>query len=253
MPFRRQIISYSIKANALFLCLVMVHGCSQKMTDPKDIGILHDACESIKSKSGQTTCLDSLAKVAGKEFIDAIPKKPDPGIAKEEITFKGIPLDQPNQLESLMALCAATKDNLEQTRFGFKLNNRCKRDPDGNSSFQVDYGSMNRVNMLFNTDGAGSLTKAFKTLERGEAFPLVAALTKKYGPPKIEEDELQNGFGNKFDRQIFSWFDMKGNSITIHSRYGKVDEGRFEIQSASEILKDAKKTIETISAAKERL
>lgn len=253
MPFRRQIVSYSIKVNALLLCLLMAHGCSKKMADPKDIGNLHEACESIKSKDGQTTCLDSLTNLVGKEFIDAIPKKPELGIAKEEITFKGIPLDQPNQLESLMALCAATKDNLEHTSFGVRFDDQCKLSSNGSSSFRVAYGSMNKAYMFFNINDAGSLAKVSTTLERGEALPLVAVLTQKYGPPKIEEDEIQNGFGNKFDRQIFNWSDQKGNNITIHSRYKKIDEGRFEIQSTSEILKGAKKTIETISAGKERL
>ena len=253
MPFFNQIIANSTKANALLLCLFMASGCSNSAPDPKDIGILHDACKSIKSKDGQTACLDSLTKIAGKKSIDAIPKKPEPGIAKEEIAFKGIPLDQPNQTDKLMAICAETKDNLEHTSYGIKFDNKCKASSNGHVWFRVSYGPMDQASMSFKLNDVGALVNVSHTLDRHAVLALVTVLTEKYGPPKIEEDEIQNGFGNKFDRQIFSWVDQKGNHITIHSRHNKVDQGHFEIESASEVLKSVKQTIETISSGKERL
>ena len=253
MPFCNQIILNSTKASALLLCLVIASGCSYGAPDPKDIGILHDACKSVKSKDGQTACLDSLTKIAGKKSIDAIPKKPEPGIAKEEMAFKGIPLDQPNQTDKLMAICAETKDNLEHTSYGIKFDNKCKASSNGHVWFRVSYGPMDQASMSFKLNDVGALVNVSHTLDRHAVLALVTVLTEKYGPPKIEEDEIQNGFGNKFDRQIFSWVDQKGNHITIHSRHNKVDQGHFEIESASEVLKSVKQTIETISSGKERL
>lgn len=254
MSFCRRSIPIRTKTSAILLCLFMASGCSKDgPPDPKDVGVLHDACKSIKSNDEKNACLASLTKLAGKRLIDAIPKVAEAGIAKEEITFKGIPFDQPNQTEKLMALCAETKDNLEHTSSGIKEDNKCKISSSGRVWFRVRYGSMDEAYMSFQLSDVGALVSVSDTLDRNEVMALVTVLTEKYGAPKIEEDEIQNGFGNKFDRQIYSWVDQRGSRITIHSRYKKVDEGRLEIESASEVLKRVNKTIETIAAGKEHL
>lgn len=253
MPLFHQIIFFGVKANALILCLLILPGCSQKTVDPKDIGNLQAACESIKSKDGKAACLNSLINLAGKEPIDAMPKRSVPGIATEAITFKGIPFDQPNQLENLMTLCAETKRNLEHKILGDKIESKCKSPSNGYLWFQVSYGPMDQAGMAFKVNDTGALTKVSLPLERQQVSPLVAVLTQKYGSAKIEEDEIRNGIGNIFDRQIFSWSDQKGNIMIVHSRHRKVDEGYFEIKSAAEVLNDANKIAETISSGKERL
>jgi hypothetical protein len=253
MPFCNQIFANSTKLKAFLLCLLMASGCSNEAPDPKDIGLLYEACKSMKSKDGQTACLNSLTKVAGKKSIEAIPKKPNPGIAKEEITFKGIPFDQPNQADKLIALCVETKDNLERISYGTKHDNKCKLRSDKSLWFQVSYGSMDEASLSFQLNDAGALVNVNTLLSSHKVLPLVIVLTAKYGDPQIKNDEIANGLGNKFDRQIFSWIDQKGNRITIHSRYEKVNQGYFEIESASESEKIFEKTIENISKGQERL
>ena len=141
MTYCKKIIINTNNANALLLFLLIAPGYSNSApANPKDISILHDACMSIKGKDRQTGCLDSLTKLAGKKSVEAIPKKTEPDITREEITFKGIPLDQPNQIDKLMALCAEIKDNLEHTSSGIRFDNKCKISS-GRVSFKVSYGS----------------------------------------------------------------------------------------------------------------
>jgi hypothetical protein len=88
---------------------------------------------------------------------------------------------------------------------------------------------------------------------KGEMLAQVEALKAKYGKPEKTTEQVTNGFGTKFDKEIFTWTDSRGSRITVESIYRKVDEGRIIIDSASSV--EAKKTTEKslIKAGKENL
>jgi len=240
--------------NALLLSLIIAAGCSKSTSsDINDVAALYGACKSLKKSDVQSACLAALSKLAGNEAVENLEKQYKRGATKEEITFKGISLDQPNQVERLMAMCVENKDNLEHISGGWKFENKCKISPNGRTWFLTDYGLLVNTPMYFWLDDVGALSKVWKTLGVHDVSKLVIVLTEKYGDPSIQEDEIRNGLGSVFDRQIFSWFDNKGNRIVIHTRDKKIDEGRFEIQSSSFVLGSFNKEIEEISKGAERL
>jgi hypothetical protein len=86
-----------------------------------------------------------------------------------------------------------------------------------------------------------------------EMLGQVETLVAKYGKPSRAIQQVTNGFGTKFDKEIFTWTDSRGSQITVESVYGKVDEGRIIIESASTVA--AKKAAEKslIEVGKENL
>lgn len=66
-------------------------------------------------------------------------------------------------------------------------------------------------------------------------------------------EQVTNGFGMKFDKEIFTWTDGDGSRITVESIYSKVGEGRIVMDSASSV--EAEKVAEKslIKIGKENL
>ena len=86
-----------------------------------------------------------------------------------------------------------------------------------------------------------------------ESNPHFLSLTAKYGKPSKKTEQVTNGLGTKFDKEIFTWSDSRGAQIAVESLYRKIDEGRIVIDSASSVA--AKKAAEKsqIKAGKENL
>ena len=98
-----------------------------------------------------------------------------------------------------------------------------------------------------------SLVEIEITGSKGEMLSQVGPLNAKYGKPAKTTAQVTNGLGTKFDKEIFIWTDSRGSRITVESIYGKVDEGRIVIDSASSVA--AKKAAEKslVKAGKENL
>lgn len=237
---------------ACFLCLASLVGCTKGASlDAADVAVLQDACKALGKTEAINKCYDSLAKTGG-EAAKNIKRETDAGMTNEEVAFKGIPLDTPDQAEKLMAVCQQEKSNLESYSSGYKSENKCKL-AEGRTWFQVDYGSLEKAYFHFNLSSTGELLNVWSNLKGYEVQPLTIVLTEKYGKPKIQDEEVRNGLGNIFNKQVITWVDRKGNAIIVNSIYNKVDEGRFEIQSASYLRGNLDKAIDKISAGKERL
>jgi len=179
-----------------------------------------------------------------------IPKSPKLGETKEEITFKGIPLGQPGQVEQLIGLCSEHKYNHADAK---NSSNKCKPFVKGVYSFVIEYGSMTDAIMQFFIDENGALQKIESKIFARLVPNLVTVISEKYGSPFVEESEAQNGYGNKFPIKIYRWKDIKGNRITIHSLYNEIDMGHISIESGSKVIKDAEKEQRLIKDSKERL
>lgn len=244
--------NYLFCIGAIVFGVIFLAACTKNVSvDAGDIAVLSDACKALSKKEAKDACYVSLAKIAG-DAVKNIKIEPELGIAKEEIAFKGVPLDKPDRMEDLMAICRQVKDNLESVSSGYKKESQC-RASDGRTWFQVGYGSLEKAYLHFKLGDAGELLNVWGSLKNYEVQPLVTVLSEKYGPPKIQEEEVRNGLGNTFNKQVITWIDHNGNIILINSIYDKVDEGRFEIQSASYLKGNVDKAMQKINAGKERL
>lgn len=72
-----------------------------------------------------------------------------------------------------------------------------------------------------------------------EMLALAEALTDKYGKPVRRNEQVENGLGTKFDKDIFVWVDNQGSRITVESIHSKIDEGRVIIESAASVAAQA--------------
>ncbi len=164
----------------------------------------------------------------------------------ETISFKGIPFDKPGVKDALMSICQESNKEREFSR------NDCSF-KEGFNIVWLSYGVLPSALAVITLDKGGSLIEVEINGSKAEMLAQVETLKAKYGKPEKTIEQVTNGFGTKFDKEIFTWTDSSGSRITVESIYGKVDEGRIVIDSASSV--EAKKTAEKslIKAGKENL
>lgn len=150
----------------------------------------------------------------------------------ESISFKGVPLDQPGVKDAVKKICQESQSNKDDM-CSFKKSREL---------MWVSYGVLSH-NLAWLTLGKDdSLVEIEITGSKVEMLAQVETLTAKYGKPAKTTEQVTNGFGTKFDKEIFTWTDSRGSRITVESIHAKVDEGRIVIDSASSV--EAKKTAE---------
>lgn len=162
----------------------------------------------------------------------------------ETISFKGVALDQPDVKDALKKICQESQSNEK---------NSCAFNEKGYLMMWLSYGVLSHNLARLGQGKDGSLAEVEIWGSKAEMLAQVEALNAKYGKPAKTTEQVANGFGVKFDKEIFTWTDSRGSRITVESIYEKVDEGRIVIDSASSVA--AKKTAEKslIKAGKENL
>jgi hypothetical protein len=149
----------------------------------------------------------------------------------ETISFKGVPLDQPGVRDAVKKVCQESQSNNKDDRCSFKKSREMMWVSYGVLSHHLAWITLGKDDSLVEIEISGS---------KGEMLAQVETLTAKYGKPAKTTEQVANGFGTKFDKEIFTWTDSRGSRITVESIYAKVDEGRIVIDSASSV--EAKKT-----------
>jgi hypothetical protein len=161
----------------------------------------------------------------------------------ETISFKGVPFDQPGVKEELKKICQENQRNKDD-RCAFKETRGLMRLSYGVLSDSLGWITLGKDDSLIQIEIEGS---------KADMFAQVDTLSAKYGKPEKVTEQVTNGLGTKFDKEIFTWTDSRGSRITVESIYSKVDRGRIVIDSASSVA--AKKTAEKLflKAGKENL
>ncbi len=161
----------------------------------------------------------------------------------ETIFFKGVPLDQPGVKDSLKKICQEDRSNKDDS---CSFNNH-------RELIWLSYGVLSH-NLAWLTLGKDdSLVEIEIKGSKGDMLAQVEPLTAKYGKPAKTTEQVTNGFGTKFDKEIFTWTDKRGSRITVESIYSKVDEGRLVIDSASSVEEKRVAEKSLIKAGKENL
>jgi len=72
-------------------------------------------------------------------------------------------------------------------------------------------------------------------------FPLVLeALTKKLGPPKHQQNTMENGFGAIWQADTYQWIVVDGSAVSLHSHVHSMDDDfRLSVLSAEAIKRAA--------------
>lgn len=161
----------------------------------------------------------------------------------ETISFKGVPLDQPGVKDAVKKICQESQSN-EDDRCSFKKRRELMWLSYGVLSNNLAWLTLGKDDSLVEIEISGS---------KREMLAQVETLNAKYGKPAKTTEQVTNGFGAKFDKEIFTWTDSRGSRITVESIYNNIDEGRIVIDSASSV--EAKKAAEKslIKAGKENL
>jgi hypothetical protein len=161
----------------------------------------------------------------------------------ETISFKGVPLDQPGVKDAVKKICQENQSNKDDS-CSFKKRREMIWLSYGVLSDKLAWVTLGKDDSLVEIEIEGS---------KGEMLAQVETLSAKYGKPAKTTEQVTNGFGTKFDKEIFSWTDSRGSRITVESIYAKANEGRIVIDSASSV--EAKKSAEKslIKAGKENL
>jgi len=166
----------------------------------------------------------------------------------EPITFKNIPFDQPNVKDALQKIC-------QEEKVSYDLNSkidRCKF-KDKVPIFIVNYGALTDATAIFELSEQDALLSVQMSGSKSEMLAQATLLTEKYGKPSKTTEQVTNGFGTKFDQEIFTWTDRSGTRIVIESIYTKVDQGRLTIDSATAVKTKASAEKAGLEAAKNRL
>jgi hypothetical protein len=160
------------------------------------------------------------------------------------ITFKGIPFDKSGFNSALQTLCREDQSNTEYN-CGFAART--------DLIMWVSYGVLTHNLATIKLSDDRSLMQVELTGSTSEMLAQVEVFTSQYGEPSKSTEQITNGIGMKFDKQIFIWTDNYGTRITVESLYSKIDEGRIVIDSSSYVkaLKSAEKSL--IESGKENL
>lgn len=153
-----------------------------------------------------------------------------PQKTKEPISFKGIPLGEPGSIDALKQLCLANKSNNSE----YSDKSACSFEKE-KTLIWLTYGILGDCLAWITLSNDGALVKIEIEGDKQNILALAETLTDKYGKPTKNKDQVENGFGTKFDKEIFIWEDSQGSRITVESIYSKVDKGRVVIESASSV------------------
>lgn len=143
----------------------------------------------------------------------------------EIIQFKGVPLDQPGAKAAMEVMCKDNTSNRGDT-CTFK---------DRRVLIWLSYGTLSHHLGLLTFSATDELTQVEIKGPRAAMLAQVKVVSEKYGEPQKSVEQVSNGLGHKFDKEIFTWKDRKGARIQIESMYEKTDEGRLLIDSASSV------------------
>lgn len=179
-----------------------------------------------------------------------VENKPKIGIAKEIITLKGVPFGKPGMVKAVENLCKSKEMMAPCNKF-----KKHKENEDFTEFMTLNFGNLSAWSYrnglkLFHAqvdfDKEGSLV-AFSMGGRTEDVrELARILSEKYGEPLITQKQLQNGVGNQFTSEIFSWTDEQGTNMTVQTIAGTVDKGAVAIVAAS-LIESKKREAEKIN------
>lgn len=111
----------------------------------------------------------------------------------------------------------------------------------GSYAERISFGpATTRWIMFYLSDG--KLANAQVGISAIDHFPVVIALTEKYGKPTSEKSvPVQNRMGAKFDNHVATW-NLPDGVIEAKERNGTVDSG-WVIMSTTQYLKDKEKEL----------
>lgn len=119
----------------------------------------------------------------------------------EIISFKGMPLDQPGVKDALKKVCQEDQSNKDD-RCSFNERRQLMWLSYGVLSHNLAWITLGKDDSLVEIEIMGS---------KKEMMAQVEALKAKYGNPEKTTDQVINGFGTKFDKEIFTWTDSRGS------------------------------------------
>jgi len=236
------------------------------------LAVIGESCFLQKSQEKQEACIQAAVKLSGKQVPEtALPKRPSvplEGQATEEIKFKDLAIGRPSEAEKLISMCQKPRYDWHVCPTKESLAGNCPKEKDylraaqcGSrdgkiyaSMHNIDYGNF-PVSPGFSMTADGTVHKVSFSGEAGQMEAIILLLTTKYGQPKLEKSEVQNGFGNKFDTLAATWMDTRGTIIEIRAggENGKVSGGSFSIRSAASVSSEAESAAKTLDAARAKL
>lgn len=157
-----------------------------------------------------------------------------PQKTKEPIAFKGIPLGKPGVKDTLKQMCLENKSNNND----YSNEPPCSFDKE-RTLIWLTYGILGHSLGWITLSNDGALVNVEIDGSKQAMLALAETLTAKYGKPAKEKDQVENGYGTKFDKDIFVWVDNQGSRITVESIHSKVDGGRVIIESAASVAAQA--------------
>lgn len=174
-------------------------------------------------------CSKELPQKTNAPIAKELPPK-----TKELISFKGIPLGKQGVLDALKQMCLENKGNNNE----YSDKETCSFGKERNLIW-LSYGilSDNLVWITLSNDGA--LAKVEIEGSKQAMLALADTLAAKYGKPVTTKSQIENGYGTKFEQDIFVWVDSQGARITVESIYSKVDKGRVVIESGDSVATKA--------------
>jgi len=151
---------------------------------------------------------------------------------KETISFKGISLGKPGVKNVLQQLCLESENNRPSS---YSPDKDVCSFKDARTLIWLSYGILGHSLGWITLGSDEALNKVEIDGSKQEMLALADALEAKYGKPIKKKEQVENGHGTKFDKEIFIWLDNQGSRITVESIHSKVDEGLVVIESASSV------------------
>ena len=256
------------------LWVLLLSACDNTLTSggEKDLAVIGESCFLQKTEEKQKECIQAAVRLSGKQVPEAaLPKRPSgplEGQATEEIKFKDLAIGRPGEAEKLIGMCPKPRYEWDVCPTKASLAGNCpnekeylraaqcsSRDGIINATMHnIDYGNF-PVSPSFNMTADGSVHKVSFSGEASQMQAIILLLTTKYGPPKLEKSEVQNGIGNKFDTLAATWVDTRGTMIKVRAggENGKVSGGSYSMLSAARVSSEAENATKRLDAARAKL
>ncbi|MFZ4703673.1 MAG: hypothetical protein ACOYMG_26820 [Candidatus Methylumidiphilus sp.] len=189
------------------------------------------------------------------------------GMAKAELSFKGIPLGKPRQMDAVIELCKTHYDKVAYKQLERAFKNIQKFRPCEWESFasrpnalfpnlmkltSLPFGSVKKSELVFVwADSDGAINDISLDGTSDELIDTIPALTEKYGAPLVEKGEVQNGLGGRFEKITAIWNDANGSRLEVVTRGGgdSINVGTVNFSSArglEKLAKDRGRAVEEI-------
>ncbi|MFA6016410.1 MAG: hypothetical protein WC742_15230 [Gallionellaceae bacterium] len=179
----------------------------------------------------------------------------DSGVAKEIISFKGIPLGKSNAKSSLLKLCEEEKLETDCSRSSEKLLTTFGKLEvywgKGGERLEKLHGKIIPTFTL-NSNDEIDLIQLYG-IKTNSILETISLLIEKYGKPESKTQHVQNRFGSTFEQKFFKWIDAQGNTLQVWSINEKIDEGFIIFRSAAEEARVIEKEKQSEKTAKENL